>query len=72
MLQESPQMLEVISLPKMTNAQAKKRLREAYIKILKVHVAHGFRSPSGGIARPIDLKDMQAIEKIITKAMSRL
>jgi len=58
-------------MPKMTNPQARKRLREAYQKILKVHISHTFIGQPGR-ARLIDLKDMQIIEKIILKAMNRM
>ena len=58
-------------MPKMTNAQAKKRLQEAYEKILKVHFAHGFRL-GGKIVRPISSKNMQDIERIITTAIGKL
>mgnify|MGYP003137309167 FL=1 len=58
-------------MPKMTNSAAKKRLQEAYDKCLKVHFAHGFRT-NGQIVRPLSAKDMQALERILTKAMNKL
>jgi hypothetical protein len=56
-------------MPKMTKAQAKKRLNEALKKVQAVYV----RSPNLGMSGHwVSTQDMVAIEKIINKCLKRL
>lgn len=60
-------------MPKMTQAQAKKRLNEAKAKVKAVYVSCLGRvatSPYG--TGPVHTADMAAIEKILNKCLKRL
>tara|TARA_R110000824_G_scaffold50121_1_gene140247 strand:+ start:118 stop:294 length:177 start_codon:yes stop_codon:yes gene_type:complete len=57
-------------MPKMTKAQAKKRLNEAKAKVKLVYINSGYYF---GVGNPIvSTQDMAAIEKIIDKCLKRL
>tara|TARA_R110000764_G_scaffold194463_1_gene279783 strand:+ start:57 stop:221 length:165 start_codon:yes stop_codon:yes gene_type:complete len=53
-------------MPRMTKAQAKKRLNEAKGKVMAVYM--GFYS----LPRYVTTQDMAAIEKVIDKCLKRL
>jgi len=55
-------------MPKMTRAQAKRRLIEAKGKVKKVYTSMWFT----GIQAPVTTGDMAAIEKILDKCLKRL
>jgi len=58
-------------MPRMTKAQARKRLNEARAKIMAVYVANnGFGF--GADSHAVSTQDMAAIEKIINKCLKRL
>lgn len=60
---------EVFNLPKMTKAQAKKRLIEAKAKVMAVYVANaGTRNQFLAVSTT----DMVAIEKVLDKCIKRL
>jgi hypothetical protein len=52
-------------MPKMTKAQAKRRLNEAQTKVKAVYVGSGHEYA-------VSTADMAAIEKIISKCLKRL
>ena len=58
-------------MPRMTRAQAKKRLNEARTKIKAVYMASHFGSQPVSVA-VVQTADMAAIEKIIDKCLKRL
>ena len=53
-------------MPRMTKAQAKKRLKEAKAKVMVVYVSYVYDR------NPVNTADMAAIEKIIDKCLKRL
>ena len=56
-------------MPRMTKAQAKKRLNEAQAKVKAVYIS----TTAGGLLNQvITTQDMSAIEKIINKCLKRL
>jgi hypothetical protein len=57
-------------MPKMTKAQAKKRLNEAKAKVKAVYVASW--SGHAPWSEPISTKDMTAIETILNKCLKRM
>lgn len=62
-------------MPKMTKAQAKKRIREARKKLLDVYTQYHY--PGGGrhypdVGGPIRTADMAAFDKIFDKCLKRL
>jgi hypothetical protein len=59
-------------MPKMTRAQAKKRLNEARNKIKAVYMASWDGRSGFGLVAPVNTADMSAIEKIIDKCLKRL
>jgi hypothetical protein len=60
-------------MPRMTKAQAKKRLNEAVAKVKAVYVAQmGGQSYASPLYGAISTQDMAAIEKIINKCLKRL
>ena len=56
-------------MPRMTKAQAKKRLNEAKAKVKAVYIAQG---PLKSAFDAVQTADMAAIEKIINKCLKRL
>ena len=56
-------------MPRMTKAQAKKRLKEAKAKVKAVYVNVGNSYGYGGI---VTTADMAAVEKILDKCLKRL
>lgn len=60
-------------MPKMTKAQAKKRLNEALAKVKLVYLCHFGHVDKWTVNRgPVDTSDMAAFEKIINKCLKRL
>jgi len=60
-------------MPKMTKAQAKKRLNEAVAKVKAVYVGQSYKITNMNLFGVIvSTADMAAIEKIITKCLKRL
>jgi len=57
-------------MPRMTKAQARKRLNEAQAKVKAVYVAHFGSQPVPNLV--VQTADMATIEKIITKCLKRL
>ncbi len=55
-------------MPKMTKAKARKRLREASTKVMKVYTASNLQ----GHDSIVHTADMVAIEKIVTKCLKRI
>jgi len=53
-------------MPKMTKAQAKKRLNEARAKVKAVYMSYGWQT------MVVSTQDMAAIDKIIEKCLKRL
>jgi len=57
-------------MPRMTNAQAKKRLNEAKAKVKAVYMSAG---PNPKVSlNVVTTQDMAAIEKILDKCLKRL
>ena len=56
-------------MPRMTKAQAKKRLNEAKAKVKAVYIAVG---PGRTAFDAVGTADMAAIEKVINKCLKRL
>tara|TARA_R110000751_G_scaffold303107_1_gene417534 strand:- start:1608 stop:1784 length:177 start_codon:yes stop_codon:yes gene_type:complete len=57
-------------MPRMTKAQAKKRLNEAVAKVKAVYVS--LQNHPQGAYTCVTTQDMAAIEKIINKCLKRL
>ena len=56
----------MFNLPRMTKAQAKKRLKEAKTKVMNVYVSQQF------LGAVVSTQDMVAIEKVLDKCIKRL
>tara|TARA_R110000751_G_scaffold216455_1_gene319713 strand:+ start:169 stop:351 length:183 start_codon:yes stop_codon:yes gene_type:complete len=59
-------------MPKMTKAQAKRRLNEAMKKIQSVYIQGFMSNPNNMVGHVVQTTDMNAIEKIISKCLKRL
>jgi hypothetical protein len=59
-------------MPKMTKAQARRRLMEAEAKFKKVYMAGGGPSGLGNWAGLVRTADMEAISKIVKRCIDRI
>jgi len=57
-------------MAKMSRAQARRRLKEAYSKFLRVYI--GFDSGWQGQHQVVKTSDMEAMEKIVTRCIKRI
>jgi hypothetical protein len=57
-------------MPKMTKAQARRRLQEAEAKFKKVYMA--YIGPVGHTISPVYTADMEAVSKIVKRCVKRI